>query len=127
VKDHGTLSGLEQRYELLAGLTAQVARAAAELQAARLHSAELPSAQATELDELTERLQVLQLLLANETERAWSSVEAAARRTRRAEILGFLHDATSAETTLPAGDDVNAWPGLEFGPSDRPQQDRDEA
>jgi hypothetical protein len=103
-----------ERYEHLAQLTGQIARAAAELESARPAAAQLAPREAGELDELTERLQALHLVLANEVERAWNAAEASARRARRAEIMGRLHDAVSAETTLPPEAVVELWP--ELGP-----------
>src|SRR6476661_1781281 len=90
-----------ERYNQLATLTTRVARAAAELEAVRGQAGLLPPPQAGELAELTDRLQALHVLLANEVERAWNAAEADARRSRRAEMLGRVHDAVSAETTLP--------------------------
>jgi hypothetical protein len=89
------------RYQQLAALGSRVARASAELLAAREAAASLPPGQSLELDELADRLQALHVLVANEVERAWNAAEAAARRARRAELLGRVHDAVSAETTLP--------------------------
>ena len=102
-----------QRYHQLAALTVRVARAAAELEAARADLTTLPTRQAAELDELTDRLRALHLLVANEVERAWNAAEADARRTRRAQLMGRVHDAVSAETTLPSGGDL--W--RTFGPN----------
>jgi hypothetical protein len=109
------------RYHLLAALTARIARAAAEVEAARGNSASLAAPQAAELEELAERLHALHVLLANEVERAWNSAEADARRARRAEILGRVHDAVSAETTLPDEGRGDLWqtlgPGGPEGPA----------
>lgn len=98
-----------QRYHHLAALTARVARAAAELEAARADLTILPTKQAAELDELTDRLRALHLLVANEVERAWNAAEADARRARRAQLMGRVHDAVSAETTLPSGGAGDLW------------------
>jgi hypothetical protein len=104
----------EQRFHSLAGLTARVARAAAELEALRPEGALLPERQRRELEELTDRLQALHLLLANEVERAWNAAEADARRRRHAEVIGRVQDAISAETTLPESGLHERW--QEFGP-----------
>jgi hypothetical protein len=113
-----------ERYERLAGLTAHVARASAELESAREASellARLGRAQAAELEELADRLRALHVLLANEVERAWNAAEADARRSRRAEIMGRLHDAVSAETTLPEASRDDVWQSLgPFGPEGPP-------
>ena len=112
-----------RRYEQLGGLTGRVARAAAELEAIRADSASLPADQAAELEELADRLQALHVLLANEVERAWNAAEADARRARRAEMMGRLHDAVSAETTLPAGETGELWQRLgPDGPEGQPRQ-----
>jgi hypothetical protein len=116
---------LQERFKLLTELTARVARATAELQAARPLAGELPGVQRSELEELTERLQALQLLVANEAERARNAAEALARRTRRAEIMGRLHDATSAETRLPADESVHQWPDLSLDQPGSARQDGD--
>jgi hypothetical protein len=93
-----------RRFERLAALTARIARAAAELEAARAASAVLPASAANALDELADRLQALHLVLANEVERAWNAAEAEARRARQAEILGRTHDAVSAETRVASAE-----------------------
>jgi septal ring factor EnvC (AmiA/AmiB activator) len=106
-----------ERYRRLAALTARVARATAELEAAREEHASLQAAQAAELDELADRLQALHVLLANEVERAWNAAEADARRARRAEMMGRVHDAVSAETTLPEAGRGDVWQTLgPYGP-----------
>ena len=105
------------RYHALAGLTGRVARASAELEAVRASLAELPSDQAAELEELADRLQALHVLLANEVERAWNAAEADARRARRGELMGRIHDAVRAETPLPPDDSPTTWPEL-AGPAD---------
>src|ERR671930_2583346 len=104
-----------ERYRRLAALTARVARATAELEAARAEHASLQAAQAAELDELADRVQALHVRLANEVERAWNAAEADARRARRAEMMGRLHDAVSAETRLPDDALGGLWQSL--GPS----------
>jgi hypothetical protein len=111
-----------ERYERLAALTCRVARAVAELGAARDGAPLLAAGQAEELAELAERAQALQVLLANEVERAWNAAEATARRARRAEMIGRVHDAVSAETTLPAESLSGPW--LNLGP---PSADLDPA
>jgi hypothetical protein len=104
-----------ERYERLAALTAHVARAVAELAAAHDDRPLLEVGQAEELAELSERLQALQVLLANEVERAWNAAEATVRRARRAELIGRVHDAVSAETTLPVESLPGPW--LDLGPT----------
>ena len=106
-----------ERYEHLATLTARIARASAELQCAQDDGSLLPTSQRDELEELTDRLQALHVLLANEVERAWNAAEAAAQRDRRAQMMGRVHDAVSAETTLPDGASGGLWQELgPFGP-----------
>jgi hypothetical protein len=110
-----------ERYERLEALTARVARAVAELGAANTSGELLGPGQRDELAELAERAQALQVLLANEVERAWNAAEASARRARRAEQLGRVHDAVSAETTLPPDALAGPWHDLDlFGPSGPP-------
>jgi hypothetical protein len=112
-----------ERYERLAELTAHVARASAELDAARQAGDLLAASQAAELDELADRLLALHVLLANEVERAWNAAEADARRSRRAEIMGRLHDAVSAETTLPEASHSDPWQRIgPFGPEGPPTE-----
>lgn len=111
------------RYHRLADLTARVARAAAELEAARAGSGVLRPRDAAELEDLADRLQALHLLLANEVERAWNAAEAGARHARRAALLGQIHDAVSAETPLPPESAAGPWHdlgvgGLPEGPED---------
>ena len=101
-----------ERYNQLTTLTTRVARAAAELEAVRGQAGLLPPPQAGELAELTDRLQALHVLLANEVERAWNAAAADARRSRRAEMLGRVHDAVSAETTLPESGAAGLWQTL---------------
>lgn len=93
-----------ERFEQLAAVTGRVARAAAELEAARSARDVLPASAADLLDELADQVQALHLLLANEVERAWNLAEAEARRARRAEILGRIHDAVTAETPVTGVD-----------------------
>lgn len=100
------------RYEQLAILTGRVTRAAAELEAARQSADLLPSEQAEELETLFDQARALQALLANDLERAWNAAEAAARRFRRAELIGRVHDAISAETTLPPEARLDLWRDL---------------
>jgi len=104
-----------ERYHKLAALTARIARAAAELQAVCSDSSALRRDQAAELDDLSDRLQALHVMLANEVERAWNAAEAYARRERRATLMGRVHDAVSAETTLPDPTKTESW--QRFGPS----------
>lgn len=112
-----------ERYEQLAQLTVRVARASAELDAARGAAESLAASQASELVELADRLRALHVLLANEVERAWNAAEADARRARRAEIMGRLHDAVSAETTLPESGRGDVWQSLgPFGPEGPPSE-----
>jgi hypothetical protein len=115
--------GESERYERLAALTARVARAVAELQAGGADTELLAPAQAAELDELADRLQALQVLLANEVERAWNAAEADARQARRAEMMGRVHDAVSAETTLPHERADDVWQTLgPYGPEGPPEE-----
>jgi hypothetical protein len=104
------------RYHKLAALTARIARAAAELEAARADTSALPGSQAADLEDLSDRLQALHVLLANDVERAWNAAEAEARRERRAVLMGRVHDAVSAETTLPDPGQTESWQRL--GPTD---------
>jgi hypothetical protein len=112
-----------ERYERLAALTTRLARAAAELEAARGQAELLSEERLAELDELTDRLQALHLLLANEVERAWNAAEADARRARRAEMMGRVHDAVSADTTLPDEGRRDIWQTLgPQGPEGPPRE-----
>jgi hypothetical protein len=112
-----------ERYDRLSALTARVARATAELEATREGLASLKAAHAAELDELVDRLHALQVLLANEVERAWNAAEADARRSRRAEMMGRLHDAVSAETILPESGRGDVWQKLgPYGPEGPPTE-----
>ena len=100
------------RYEGLSALTAHVARAVAELEAARESASLLAPEQADELETLFDQARALQALLANEVERAWNAAEASARRARRAEMMGRVQDAISAETTLPPEARLDLWRDL---------------
>jgi hypothetical protein len=106
------------RYHALARLTGRVARASAELEAVRDGLSDLPPAQAAELEELADRLQALHVLLANEVERAWNAAEADARRARRGELMGRIHDAVRAETPLPVDESPISWPELGAPPNE---------
>ncbi len=98
----------QSRYQRLDELTRRVARAVAELQAARDLAAPLRPPQRGELEALADRLQALQVQLANEAERAWNRAEADIRRRQRGRIMGQIHDATTPEAPL-AGPFDAAW------------------
>jgi len=96
---------LAARFNQLDELTRRVARAVAELQAARQ--------EAGVLEALADQLQALQVQLANETERAWGRAEATARQARRARLMGRVHDATSPDAPLAERLDPEVWRPLE--------------
>ena len=96
---------LAARFNQLDELTRRVARAVAELQAARQ--------EAGVLEALADQLQALQVQLANETERAWGRAEATARQARRARLMGRVHDATSPDAPLMERLDPEVWRPLE--------------
>ena len=98
-----------EHYHRLQALTARIARAVAELEAARAEVGALAAPRADELEAVVDQLQALHLVLANEVERAWNAAEADARRARRAIMLGQVHDAVSAETAQPAFDPAEQW------------------
>jgi hypothetical protein len=91
---------LAARYHRLDDVTRRVARAVGELQATRELAASLEPRLRSELEELADRLQALQVQLANETERAWNRAEAAARQTRRARLMGRVHEATTPDASV---------------------------
>ncbi len=91
------MQDLAARFHRLEELTRRVARAAAELRAASEAGADLEAGLRAELEALADQAQALQMLLANETERAWNRAEAAARQARRSRALGQIHDAATPE------------------------------
>ena len=109
---------LARRFEQLEELTRRVARAAGELQVAREMDAPIEARERAELDALADRVQALQVQLANETERAWQRAEAHAARARRARMMGQVHDATTPDAPLAGPLDPEVWRPL--GPIDEP-------
>ena len=109
---------LARRFEQLEELTRRVARAAGELQAAREMDAPIEARERAELDALADRVQALQVQLANETERAWQRAEAHAAQARRARMMGQVHDATTPDAPLAGPLDPEVWRPL--GPIDEP-------
>jgi hypothetical protein len=99
------------RFQQLDELTRRVARAAAELQAARELEIELEPPLRAELEALADRLQALQVQLANEAERAWNRAEATIRQRQRGRIMGQIHDATTPDAPL-SGPFDEAWQTL---------------
>ncbi len=104
---------LAARFNQLDELTRRVARAVAELQAARQEAGVLEARLRSELEALADQLQALQVQLANETERAWGRAEATARQARRARLMGRVHDATSPDAPLAERLDPEVWRPLE--------------
>lgn len=100
---------LAGRFHRLDAVTRRVARAVAELQAAREDATGLEPRLGAELEALSDRLQALQLQFANESERAWNRAEAAAQQARRARMMGRVHDATSPDAPIPGGLDPDTW------------------
>ena len=100
---------LAGRFHQLEELTRRVARAAGELQAARETGAPLEPRIRTELDAVADRVQALQVQVANETERAWQRAEAHAAQARRARMMGQVHDATTPDAPLSERLDPEIW------------------
>ena len=109
---------LAARFGRLDELTGRVARAVGELQAAQEAAADLGPRQRAELEAIVDRLQALQVQLANEAELAWNRAEAAARQARRARMMGHVHDATTPDAPLAGPLDPTAWRPLD-APDDR--------
>ena len=109
---------LARRFHQLEELTRRVARAAGELQAAREMAAPIGARERAELEALADRVQALQVQLANETERAWQRAEAAAAQARRARMMGQVHDATTPDAPVTEQLDPEIWRPL--GPPDAP-------
>jgi hypothetical protein len=99
------------RFQQLNELTRRVARAVAELQAARELDVQLEPSVRAELEALADRLQALQMQLANEAERAWNRAEAAIRQRQRGRIMGQIHDATTPDAPV-SGPFDEAWQPL---------------
>ena len=91
---------LAARYHRLDEVTRRVARAVGELQVSRELATLLEPRLRSELEALADRLQALQVQLANETERAWNRAEATARQARRARLMGRVHEATTPEAPV---------------------------
>ena len=109
---------LAARFQQLEELTRRVARAVGELQAAREMDAPIAARERGELDALADRVQALQVQLANETERAWQRAEGHAAQARRARMMGRVHDATTPDAPLTGPLDPEIWRPL--GPVDEP-------